>query len=46
MAATNRKGRPLVAQVLNDRRRQVPFGDSENYKEAEREFDDRQGSLQ
>ncbi len=34
-----------AAQVLDNRRPQVPFGFTEGYKRAERESEDRQGSL-
>lgn len=34
-----------AAQILDNRRPQVPFGHSEGYKKAEREIEDRQGSL-
>ena len=34
-----------AAQVLDNRRPQVPFGFTEGYKKAEREREDRQGSL-
>ena len=34
-----------AAQVLDNRRPQVPFGFTESYKKAERESEDRQGSL-
>lgn len=34
-----------AAQILDNRRPQVPFGHTEGFKKAEREKDDRQGSL-